>query len=113
MRYEYFAPSGRCTVNTQTALAMTVMLNLEPEGTLDTCAGALHKSLWMRNFHICTGFLGTPIICRALTKAGNNEDAVTIFLKEDYPGWLYPVTMGATTTWERWDSMRPDGNVSP
>lgn len=89
------------------------MLDLYPEGTLKTSIGSLHKLLENKNFHLCTGFVGTPILCRALTKAGNNGDAVTTFLQKDYPGWLYPVTMGATSMWERWDSMKPDGKVSP
>lgn len=113
IRREYFTETGRCAIQTQTAIALTIILNLEPEGTIKTSRDTLHKLLENRNMHICTGFIGTPIICRALTKAGGNDDAVTIFLKEDYPGWLYPITMGATTTWERWDSMRPDGKVSP
>ena len=113
IRHEYFTPSGRCAIQTQTALSLAIMLDLYPEGTLKTSIGSLHKLLENKNFHLCTGFVGTPILCRALTKAGNNGDAVTTFLQKDYPGWLYPVTMGATSMWERWDSMKPDGKVSP
>ncbi|KAK8836088.1 hypothetical protein M9Y10_040045 [Tritrichomonas musculus] len=113
IRDEYFTPTGRCAIQTQTALSLAIILDLYPEGTLQTSANSLHKLLENKNFHLCTGFIGTPILCRALAKCGRNEDGVTTFLQEDYPGWLYPITMGATTTWERWDSMRQNGKVSP
>ncbi|KAK8880529.1 hypothetical protein M9Y10_003208 [Tritrichomonas musculus] len=113
IRHEYFTPSGRCAVQTQTALSLAIVLDLCPEGEMKTSVDNLHKLLEDKDFHLRTGFIGTPILCRALTKGGNNQDAVTTFLQKDYPGWLYPVTMGATSMWERWDSMRPDGKVSP
>ena len=62
--------------------------------------------------HLKTGFLGTPSLCRALSDNGLNEDAYTLFLHEDYPSWLYEVNMGATTVWERWNAVNPDGKIS-
>ena len=62
---------------------------------------------------ISTGFVGTPIICDALVKAGRPDLAYRLLLQRECPSWLYPVTMGATTTWERWDSMLPDGSINP
>ena len=59
-----------------------------------------------------TGFVGTAYLCRVLTQAGFNYLAYTLFLNEKYPGWLYEVGMGATTVWERWNSVMPDGHVS-
>ena len=61
--------------------------------------------------HITTGFLGTSHISNALTANGLNDLAYKLLLHEGYPGWLYPVTMGATTIWERWNSMMPDGSI--
>ena len=111
---EYFTPNGRCAVQTQTALSLVIVHDLAPNQAAFECTKAsLHRLLMNRNFHLCTGFVGTPILCRALTKAGIVHDAYSTFLVEDYPGWLYPVTMGATSMWERWDSLRPDGKVSP
>ena len=113
IRNEYFTKSGRCAIQTQTALSLSIIHDLQPEGTIQTSIASLHKLLEDRDFHLCTGFIGTQILCEALTKAGNLDDAVTTFLVKDCPGWLYPVTMGATTIWERWDSLQPDGKVSP
>ena len=65
------------------------------------------------DFHISTGFVGTPIICDALVRAGGIDAAYHLLLQDELPSWLYPVSMGATTIWERWDSMLPDGSVNP
>lgn len=66
-----------------------------------------------KRHHVATGFLGTPLICDALTSAGAVDDAYQLLRQTECPSWLYPVTMGATTVWERWDSMLPDGSVNP
>ena len=57
--------------------------------------------------------MGTPILCQALTKSGHHKTAVDLLLNEDYPGWLYSVNLGATTIWERWNSVLPDGTINP
>ena len=64
-------------------------------------------------FHIATGFLGTPFVTDALANAGAVATAYELLLQRENPSWLYPVTMGATTIWERWDSMLPDGSINP
>ncbi|MCR2783547.1 MULTISPECIES: alpha-L-rhamnosidase [unclassified Microbacterium] len=64
-------------------------------------------------FHISTGFAGTPFICDALTSTGHVTTAYRLLLQRECPSWLYPVSMGATTIWERWDSMLPDGSINP
>lgn len=64
-------------------------------------------------FHISTGFAGTPFITDALSSTGHLEEAYQLLLQQENPSWLYPVTMGATTIWERWDSMLPDGSINP
>ena len=64
-------------------------------------------------YHISTGFVGTPLVCDALCSAGEHEAAYRLLTQRECPSWLYPVTMGATTIWERWDSMLPDGSVNP
>ena len=73
--------------------------------TLDTLLTNIenHKN------HLSTGFVGTPYICHALSENGAHDMAATLFVKEDHPSWLYAVNMGATTVWERWDSVKPDG----
>jgi alpha-L-rhamnosidase len=59
--------------------------------------------------HLTTGFLGTPLICQALSENGYPDLAYMLLFNKRYPSWLYPVTMGATTIWERWDGIKPDG----
>lgn len=63
--------------------------------------------------HIATGFAGTPFVTHALSATGHIDDAYRLLLQTECPSWLYPVTMGATTIWERWDSMLPDGSINP
>ncbi|CAH0014509.1 unnamed protein product [Clonostachys rhizophaga] len=63
-------------------------------------------------FKISTGFAGTPYVCAALAATGNIQVAYAMLLEKNCPSWLYPVTMGATTVWERWDSMHPDGSIN-
>jgi len=62
---------------------------------------------------IGTGFVGTPLVCDALCDVGAHDTAYHLLMQRECPSWLYPVTMGATTVWERWDSMLPDGRVNP
>ena len=62
--------------------------------------------------HLDTGFVGTPYLCRVLSANGANDLAYKLLLNEDIPSWLYPVIMGATTIWERWDSVGPDGKIT-
>ncbi len=64
-------------------------------------------------YQIRTGFVGTPLICDALCSTGHYQAAYRLLLQRECPSWLYPVTMGATTVWERWDSMLPDGTINP
>ena len=60
-----------------------------------------------------TGFAGTPFVLPALTQTGHDDEAYQLLTSTECPSWLYQVTMGATTTWERWDSMRPDRSLNP
>jgi alpha-L-rhamnosidase len=64
-------------------------------------------------FRIGTGFVGTAILPSALSSTGHIDVAARLLLQTECPSWLYPVTMGATTVWERWDSMLPDGTINP
>jgi alpha-L-rhamnosidase len=63
-------------------------------------------------YRVSTGFLGTPLLCDALCSVGEHETAYRLLMERSCPSWLFPVTMGATTIWERWDSMRPDGSIN-
>ena len=83
--------------------------------TPGSAAGARRLADLVRRcgYHIGTGFVGTPIVTDALCDAGARDDAYPLLLQRNLPSWLYPVTMGATTIWERWDSMLPDGSLNP
>jgi len=65
-----------------------------------------------KNMHLQTGFVGTPFLCKVLSAEGYSKEAYQIFFQNDFPSWLYEVDMGATTIWERWNSVLPDGKIS-
>ena len=73
---------------------------------------SLKTKLEEEKIHLTTGFVGTPYLCPVLTENGLAEYAYTLLLNEDFPSWLYEVNMGATTIWERWNSVLPDGSIS-
>ena len=111
---EYVTPAGRLAGDTQTAHALALHLDLLPKpAQREHAAGRLVQLLTADGFHIGTGFVGTPLICDALAGAGEHDSAYHLLTQQECPSWLYPVTMGATTMWERWDSMLPDGSVHP
>ncbi|PZF09996.1 alpha-L-rhamnosidase [Curtobacterium sp. MCPF17_011] len=111
---EYATASGRLVSDTPTALSLALVFNLLQSDEQRTRAGdRLVELVRFANHRIQTGFVGTPIICDALVQAGAVDTAYDLLLQERFPSWLFPVTMGATTIWERWDSMLPDGRVNP
>jgi len=110
----YVTPAGRILSDTQTAYAMALEWALLPSEDQRREAGRrLADLVRISGFRISTGFVGTPLVCDALTSAGEIDVAYRLLLQTGCPSWLYPVTMGATTVWERWDSLRPDGSVNP
>ncbi|MFG1949347.1 family 78 glycoside hydrolase catalytic domain [Nonomuraea sp. NPDC048826] len=112
-RDEFVTPSGRLACDTQTAYALALCLDLL-EGPQRERAGRRLVELVAADDHrIGTGFVGTPLICDALCSVGAHDTAYKLLTQRSCPSWLYPVTMGATTIWERWDSMLPDGSVNP
>jgi len=105
---EYITPNGRLSSNTQTAYVLALAFGLIPDDLKENAAKRLAEDV--RKFgHITTGFLGTPLICQVLTENGYADLAYMLLFRKEYPSWLYPVTMGATTIWERWDGIKPDG----
>ena len=112
MLREYFTPSGRCAVNTQTAYVIALYMELTPAEMRPRLIAELRRLLQENNMHLLTGFVGTSYLCRVLSQCGADADAYTLLLHEDYPSWLYEVNLGATTIWERWNSVLPDGSIS-
>jgi alpha-L-rhamnosidase len=110
----YLAPGGLLTSDSATAYALALRFELIDDLTRQRQAGERLAQLVRENdFRISTGFVGTPLICDALFSVGAEDVAFGLLMAQDCPSWLYPITMGATTIWERWDSLLPDGSVNP
>nr|WP_237330408.1 family 78 glycoside hydrolase catalytic domain [Streptomyces sp. BA2] len=109
----YVAEDGRIRSDCATVYALAVCFGLLDESTRAAAGKRLAELVRTHEYRVTTGFAGTPFITWALSETGHVEDAYRLLLEERCPSWLYPVTMGATTIWERWDSMLPDGSVNP
>jgi alpha-L-rhamnosidase len=111
---EYVSPAGRLLSDATTAYALALEFALLPTAAQrQHAAERLIALIRESDYRISTGFVGTPLICDALSHTGNEPAAFRLLLQRENPSWLYPVTMGATTIWERWDSMLPDGSINP
>lgn len=106
---EFITPNGRLVSNTQTAYVVALSFGLMPESLEEKAARRLAEDV-NKYGHITTGFLGTADICHVLTKYGYLAEAYKLLYRKEYPSWLYPVTKGATTIWERWDGIKEDGS---
>ncbi|NRF41836.1 glycoside hydrolase family 78 protein [Pedobacter foliorum] len=107
---EYMTPNGRLISGTQTAYVLALQFDMLPENLRLNAAGRLVQNIRDYGNHLTTGFLGTPYLCHVLSKFGYDNVAYDLLMQETYPSWLYPVKMGATTIWERWDGIKPDGS---
>jgi alpha-L-rhamnosidase len=113
-RREYITPGGRVLSDAATAYALALQWNLLAGPEQREQAGRrLADLVRIAGYRISTGFVGTPLMTDALTDAGEPDLAYRLLLQTGCPSWLYSVTMGATTVWERWDSMLPDGSINP
>jgi alpha-L-rhamnosidase len=111
---EYMTPSGRLAPDTMTSISLAIAYDLFPTAIQKSAAAErLAQIVRASRFRIATGFVGTPLICPALSSTGHTQLAYRMLLQTKCPSWLYPITMGATTMWERWDSMLPDGSINP
>jgi alpha-L-rhamnosidase len=107
---EYVTPSGRLVSSTQTAYVLALQFDMLPENLRAQAAKRLVVNIQDYDNHLTTGFLGTPYLCHVLSRFGYDSVAYKLLLQETYPSWLYPVKMGATTIWERWDGQKPDSS---
>lgn len=112
-RRRYAQPDGRLSSDSPTAYAIAIVFNLLKTTQRVAAGDRLAELVRQDDARIATGFVGTPLICDALTDTGHLDSAYRLLLQTECPSWLYPVTMGATTIWERWDSLRPDGTLNP
>ncbi|MET9973287.1 alpha-L-rhamnosidase C-terminal domain-containing protein, partial [Streptomyces sp. NPDC006356] len=111
-RREYVTEAGRVVNESATAYALAIMFGVLDKDQLATAGERLADLVRKAGFTIATGFAGTPLITDALSTTGHLTEAYDLLLQEKSPSFLYPVTMGATTIWERWDSILPDGTLN-
>lgn len=109
IRLEYFNENGVCMQDTQTGYVLAIFMDIAEGGEIQENGQFLVEKIQEAGGHLDTGFVGTPYICRALSKAGYNETAYQLLLREEYPSWLYPVKLGATTIWESWNALNENG----
>ncbi|MFK4759818.1 family 78 glycoside hydrolase catalytic domain [Microbacterium sp. ZW T5_45] len=112
-RDEYVTPSGRAAFPSQTAYALGIRFGLLLPEQAAHAGSLLAAQVAADGFRIGSGFLGTPHVLDALADSGEAATAWKLLLQREVPSWLYAVTMGATTIWERWNSMLPDGSINP
>jgi alpha-L-rhamnosidase len=107
---EFVSPAGRIGTNTQTAYVLALKFDLLPDEMRAEAARRLVADIKGRGNHLSTGFLGTSHLCHVLTQLGHLDVAYDLLLQDTCPSWLYPLTRGATTIWERWDGIKPNGS---
>jgi len=106
---EFITPKGRLVSETQTAYVLALSFGLLPENQINRVSELLAEDV-QKMGHLTTGFVGTPLLCSTLSAIGRDDLAFMLINRKEYPSWLYPVTQGATTIWERWDGQKPDGS---
>lgn len=106
---EFVTPAGRLVSHTQTAYSLALAFDLLPGDLIPKAAAYLAEDV-KKMGHLTTGFVGTPLLCKTLSAHGYDDLAFMLLNRKQYPSWLYPVTQGATTIWERWDGQKPDGS---
>lgn len=108
---EYITRTGRLVSETQTGCILALHFDLAEEKNRERILASLIDNLERHDNHLVTGFVGTPYLCHTLSDNGHHDVAGSLLLKDDYPSWLYAIEMGATTIWERWNSMLKDGSI--
>jgi alpha-L-rhamnosidase len=109
----YVRPEGIIHSDAETTYTLAIVFGLLDPEDEQVAGNRLDELVAKSGYHIQTGFAGTPFVTHALTETGHLDTAYRLLLQTECPSWLYPVTMGATTIWERWDSMLPDGTINP
>lgn len=109
----YVDAAGRIRSDCPTVYALAVVFGLLDAEAEQQAGDRLAELVAAAEHTILTGFAGTPYVTNALTRTGHVDAAYALLMNRSCPGWLYQVDMGATTIWERWDSMLPDGSINP
>lgn len=109
----YVGADGLVQSDCTTVYTLAIVFGLLDEPVEQLAGKRLADVVAASGHRISTGFAGTPYICEALARTRHLDDAYGLLMRRECPSWLYAVTMGATTVWERWDSMLPDGSINP
>ncbi|MDG4860378.1 alpha-L-rhamnosidase [Streptomyces sp. T-3] len=109
-RAAYVAGGGRVKGDTQTAYVLALSMDLLAEDGRGPAADRLVELIGSKDWHLSTGFLGTPRLLPVLTATGHTDVAYRLLMQRSFPSWGYQIDRGATTMWERWDSIKPDGS---
>jgi alpha-L-rhamnosidase len=104
----FFKEDGSLLESSLTGYALAFTMGLVPDALREQAAAKFKGEVERFKDCVATGFIGTPRLLPGLHAAGLDDAAYRMLLRRDYPSWLYPVTLGATTIWERWDGWRPD-----
>lgn len=110
LNQEYVTRNGRLVSETQTACTLLLYFDLLKEEYRRRVVKILEDNLNQHKGHLTTGFVGTAYLCHVLSENGKHGLAEELLLNEEYPGWLYAINKGATTIWERWNSILPNGD---
>ncbi|GAA1917684.1 family 78 glycoside hydrolase catalytic domain [Microbacterium aoyamense] len=109
---QHYVDGGIVLSDCATVYALAIVFGLLDDPDLARAGDRLAELVRAADYRVTTGFAGTPFVTWALSETGHVDDAYALLLERECPSWLYPITMGATTIWERWDSMLPDGTVN-
>lgn len=110
---EYVDSTGHLKIQTQTALILILYFHILEDNEHQYAVDDLVLKLKESDNHLLTGFVGTPYACLVLSDNNYDDISYQLLLNEDYPSWLYSVNLGATTIWERWNSVLADGSMNP
>ncbi len=110
---EKYMDHGMINVDTQTAYVLAIYFQILEEDEIQQNVDRLAAKIHENNNKLQTGFVGTPYLNFVLSQNGYTDLAYDLLLNEEYPGWLYEVNLGATTIWERWNSVMEDGSMNP
>ncbi len=108
-----YVRGGRITSDCEAVYALAIAFDVLDARDEAAAGRRLAELVEQSGFRVMTGFAGTPYLLDALARTGHIDHVGRVLLQTEIPSWLYPVTMGATTIWERWDSMLPDGSINP
>ncbi|MBC2594002.1 family 78 glycoside hydrolase catalytic domain [Ruficoccus amylovorans] len=109
----YISSDGRIRGDTQTVYLLALGFGLVPDSLRAKAVDHLVEDLEKRGWRLSTGFIGTALLMPVLDQVGRNDVAFKLLQQDAYPGWLYPVSLGATTMWERWNSWTPEAGFGP